>query len=236
MPEISFQHEIYSQFARIGKALSNGNRLELLELLSQGERSVEALARACGLTMANTSQHLQQLRQAGLVDARKAGQHVYYSLFDPAVIDLLEALRNIAKCSLADVDRLVKDHLASKDNLEPVAAEHLAERLRAGLVTVIDVRPHDEYAAGHIAGARNVPLQQLAAHIDELSAADNIVAYCRGPYCVLAYEAVAQLRARGITARRLAGGFPQWHSAGLPVERNTDDAPPGAVHRSGKSR
>lgn len=222
MRESSFQHEIYTQFARIGKALSNGNRLELLEFLSQGERSVEALARACDLTMANTSQHLQQLRHAGLVDARKSGQHVYYSLLDPAVIDLLEALRNIAERRLADVDRLVKSHLTVKDNLEPVAAERLAERLRSGAVTVIDVRPPDEYHAGHIAGARSVPLPQLAEHIDELSAADDVVAYCRGPYCVLAYEAVSQLRARGITAHRLAGGYPQWHSAGLPVERDAN--------------
>lgn len=235
MSESSFQHEIYAQFARIGKALSNGNRLELLEFLSQGERSVEALARACDLTMANTSQHLQQLRQAGLVDARKEGQHVYYSLFDPAVIDLLAVLRNIAQRSLADVDRLVKNHLTPMDNLEPVAAQSLAERLRAGLVTVIDVRPSDEYAAGHIAGARSVPLQQLAEHIDELHNAGDVVAYCRGPYCVLAYEAVAQLRDRGITARRLAGGYPQWHSAGLPVE--SDPLPvPRAVHPPAKSR
>lgn len=235
MPESSFQHEIYAQFARIGKALSNGNRLELLEFLSQGERSVEALAKACGLTMANTSQHLQQLRQAGLVDARKAGQHVYYSLFDPAVIELLTALRNIAERSLADVDRLVKSHLSCKDNLEPVAAQSLAERMRAGLVTVIDVRPNDEYSAGHIAGARSVPLQQLAEHIDELSAAGDVVAYCRGPYCILAYEAVAQLRDRGITARRLAGGYPQWHNAGLPVERGGQESV-RAVHPPVKSR
>lgn len=236
MAESSFQHEIYTQFARIGKALSNGNRLELLEFLSQGERSVEALARACGLTMANTSQHLQQLRQAGLVDARKAGQHVYYSLFDPAVINLLEALRNIAERSLADVERLVKSHLASKDNLEPVAAQSLAERLRAGLVTVIDVRPADEYAAGHIDGALSVPLEQLAEHIDTLNEAADVVAYCRGPYCVLAYEAVAQLRQRGIHARRLEGGYPQWQSAGLPVAREQDPEPRRAVHPPAKSR
>lgn len=235
MGERSFQREIYTQFARIGKAMSNGNRLELLEVLAQGERSVESLARACGLTMANTSQHLQQLRQAGLVDARKAGQHVYYRLFDPAVIDLLESLRSTAERSLADVERLVKSHLTAKDQLEPVAADRLAERLRAGLVTVIDVRPADEYAAGHIAGARNVPLPQLADHIDELSAAGDVVAYCRGPYCVLAYEAVAQLRERGITARRLDGGYPQWHSAGLPVTREDDD-PPRTVHPPTKSR
>lgn len=231
MGESEFQRQLYTQFARIGKALSNANRLELLDFLAQGERSVEALARASGLTMANTSQHLQQLRQAGLVDARKDGQHVYYSLADDATVELLGALRGIAARSLAEVGRLVNSYLTVRDNLEPVAAEELLARLRAGLVTVLDVRPEEEYAAGHVAGALNVPLEQLSEHLQQLRDANQVVAYCRGPYCVLAYEAVSEMRRHGIEARRLAGGFPEWKNAGLPVERAEPD-----VQRSAKNR
>ncbi len=216
----AFKHALFSEFARIGKALSNANRLELLEFLAQGERNVEALAKAAELTVANTSQHLQQLRQAGLVSARKGGQSVYYRLADDDVFNLIKALRRVAERSLAEVDRLVNSFLTVKDTLEPVPALELLERARRGLVTVLDVRPKEEYAAGHIPGAVNIPLGELEKQIGGLRRDKQVVAYCRGPYCVLAYEAVAQLRASGFEARRLQDGFPEWKQAGLPVEQS----------------
>lgn len=216
--ESNFKQDLFSQFARVGKALSNGNRLELLEFLAQGERGVEALSKVAGLSVANTSQHLQQLRQAGLVTTRKEGQHVYYSLSGEDVVRLLECLRRVAEAHVAEVDRLVNTYLNVKDNLEPVPAAELLNRARDGLVTVIDVRPPEEYAAGHLPGAINIPLAELEKHLADLPRDAEVVAYCRGPYCVLAYEAVARLRDKGYTARRLEDGFPEWKQAGLPVE------------------
>jgi rhodanese-related sulfurtransferase/DNA-binding transcriptional ArsR family regulator len=213
-----FKRELFGQFARVGKALSSPQRLELLEFIAQGERSVEALAKASGLSVANTSQHLQQLRQAGLVTTRKEGQHVYYRLAGDKVIRLLDLLREVADQHLAEVERLVKSYLTVKDNLEPLPAEELLERARQGLVTVLDVRPPEEYAAGHLPGAINVPLAELEKCLGKCSPDKEIVAYCRGPYCVLAYEAVARLRKKGFKARRLEKGYPEWKSAGLPVE------------------
>ncbi|MDA8389200.1 MAG: metalloregulator ArsR/SmtB family transcription factor [Gammaproteobacteria bacterium] len=215
-----FKHELFAEFARVGKALSSGNRLELLEFLAQGERSVEALARVAGLTTANTSAHLQQLRRAGLVTVRKEGQSVYYRLTGDDVVTLLECLRRVAETHLAEVSRLVSTYLTVKDNLEPVPAKELLGRAREGLVTVIDVRPAEEYAAGHVPGALNIPLAQLERHLADLPHDTEVVAYCRGPYCVLAYEAVARLRAKGFTAHRLEDGFPEWKQAGLPVDRD----------------
>jgi rhodanese-related sulfurtransferase/DNA-binding transcriptional ArsR family regulator len=216
--ENDFKGELFSQFARVGKALSNGNRLELLEFLAQGERSVESLARVSGLSVPNTSQHLQQLRQAGLVVTRKAGQHVYYRLSGEDVVHLMECLRRVAEAHVAEVERLVNTYLTVKDNLEPLPAGELLDRAREGLVTVVDVRPPEEFAAGHLPGALNIPLAELEKRLADLPKNTEVVAYCRGPYCVLAYDAVARLRKEGYRARRLQDGFPEWKEAGLPVE------------------
>jgi len=218
MSSSNFKHDLFTQFALVGKALSNGNRLELLEFLAQGERSVEDLATVSGLTVANTSRHLQQLRQAGLILNRKQGLKVFYRISDDDVIELLNALRNVAGRHVADVERLVNTYLTVKDNLEPVPRDELLARVQDDLVTVIDVRPAEEYAAGHIPGAANIPLSELEKHLDQFDPEQEIVAYCRGPHCVLAFDAVARLREKGYMARRLQDGFPEWKSAGLPVK------------------
>lgn len=215
----NFKADLFDQFARVAKALANGRRLELLEFLAQGERSVDALAQVSGLTVANTSQHLQQLRQAGLVASRREGVSVYYQVSDDDVLDLLEQLRRVGERHVAEVERLIDSYLTVKDGLEPIPAAELLERARAGLVTVLDVRPPEEYAAGHLPGAANVPLAELEEGLKLLAPDQEVVAYCRGPYCVLAFEAVARLRARGFKAFRLQDGFPEWRRAGLPVEQ-----------------
>ena len=213
-----FKHNLFAHFARVGKALSNGNRLELLEYIAQGERSVDELAKVSGLTVANTSQHLQQLRQAGLVGCRKEGLKVFYSLSGDDIITLLDALRGVAERHVADVEKLVNTYLTVKDDLEPVPRQELLDRVRDGLVTVLDVRPPEEYATGHVAGAVNVPLSELEQYLKDINPKQEIVAYCRGPHCVLAFDAVAQLRIKGLKARRLEDGYPEWKTAGLPVE------------------
>jgi rhodanese-related sulfurtransferase/DNA-binding transcriptional ArsR family regulator len=218
MSSSNFKHDLFSQFAVVGKALGNGNRLELLELLAQGERSVEDLATVSGLTVANTSRHLQQLRLAGLILSRKEGLKVFYRVSDDDVIKLLDALRNVAERHVADVERLVNTFLTVKDSLEPVPRDELLARVQDDLVTVIDVRPNVEFAAGHVPGATNIPLSELEQHLDQLDPEQEIVAYCRGPHCVLAFDAVAKLREKGFRARRLQDGFPEWKTAGLPVE------------------
>jgi len=215
----NFKHTLFEQFARIGKAFSNANRLELLEYLAQGERSVDGLAGVSGLSVANTSQHLQQLRQAGLVASRKDGKTVFYRISDTDVLDLVDRMRRVAERHLAEVEQLVDRYLTVKDDLEPLPAGELLSRARAGLVTVIDVRPREEYLAGHVPGAVNVPLSELEKHLREFDREKEVIAYCRGPYCVLAFEAVARLRRKGVTARRLQDGFPEWQLAGLPVEK-----------------
>ena len=214
----NFKHTLFEQFARIGKVLSNANRLELLEYLAQGERSVDALARVSGLSVANTSQHLQQLRQAGLIAFRKDGKTVFYRISDTDVLDLVDRLRRVAERHLAEVDQLVNRYLTVKDDLEPLPAEELLSRARAGLVTVIDVRPREEYSAGHVPGAISVPLSELEQQLRDFDRAKEVIAYCRGPYCILAFEAVARLRRKGVSARRLQDGFPEWQLAGLPIE------------------
>ncbi len=219
MSSTGFKQQLFAQFARVGKALSNGNRLELLEFIAQGERSVEQLAKVSGLTVANTSQHLQQLRQAGLVACRKEGLKVYYRISDNDVIALFSALRGVAERHLAEVEQLVQTYLTTKDSLEPVAHTELLERVRDGLVTVLDVRPQEEYAAGHVSGAINIPLSELEEHLDELEPGHEVIAYCRGPHCILAFEAVARLRERGFTARRLEDGYPEWQAGGMPTEK-----------------
>jgi rhodanese-related sulfurtransferase/DNA-binding transcriptional ArsR family regulator len=212
------KHDLFTQFARIGKAMSNANRLEIIEYLAQGERSVDALAQVSGLSIANTSQHLQQLRQAGLVTLRKDGQRVYYRLSGDDVVPLLNSLRAVADRHLTEVAHLVTSYLDTKDSLEPLLAEELLARARAGEVTVLDVRPAEEFAAGHLPGAINIPLSELEARLGELRPDQEVVAYCRGPYCVLSYDAVARLREQGLQARRLKDGYPEWKIAGLPVE------------------
>lgn len=217
MSSNNFKHDLFTQFARVGKALSSANRLELLEFIAQGERTVDVLATLAGLSVANTSQHLQQLRQTGLLTARKEGQHVYYQLAGDDVLILLNSLRQVAEQHLADVERLVNSFLTVKDSLEPIPANELLQRVRDGLVTVLDVRPREEYDAGHLTGAVNVPMAELEQHLDQLATDKEIVAYCRGPHCVLAFDAVARLREHGLKARRLATGYPEWKVAGLPV-------------------
>jgi rhodanese-related sulfurtransferase/DNA-binding transcriptional ArsR family regulator len=208
---------LFAQVATVAKALGHAHRLELLEQLAQGERSVEVLAQRTGLSIANASQHLQHLRRAGLVSTRRDGKFVYYRLADDAVLDLLASLRRVAERNVAEVERLVRSYFHDRDGLEPVSREELLQRLRAGAVTVLDVRPGDEFALGHLPGAVNIPLHALEARLSELDPAQEIVAYCRGAYCVLSYEAVAALRARGFKVRRLEDGFPEWRAAGLPV-------------------
>ncbi|MBC8211238.1 MAG: metalloregulator ArsR/SmtB family transcription factor [Gammaproteobacteria bacterium] len=214
----SFKHDLFNQFARVGKALSNGNRLELLEFLAQGERSVEALAKVSGLSVGNTSQHLKQLRQAGLVASRKEGLNVHYRLSGDDIIQLLDVMRQVAERNITDIQHLVNSFLSVKDDLEPILRDELLQRVKDDLVSVIDVRPAEEYAAGHVPGAINVPLNKLESYLDQLGTGQEIVAYCRGPHCVLAFEAVARARIKGVRARRLQDGFPEWKLAGLPVE------------------
>ncbi len=217
---MDFKRELFNQFARVGKTLSNGNRLEILEFLAQGERSVEQLSKVAGLTVANTSQHLQQLRHAGMVTCRKEGLKVYYSISGDDVIKLLDALRAVAERHVSDVEKLINTFLTVKDKLEPIPRSELLARVRDGLVTVLDVRPEEEYAAGHVAGAVNIPLKDLEQRLGELGKNHEIVAYCRGPHCVLAFDAVVRLREKGLTAHRLEDGFPEWKTAGLPVDVN----------------
>jgi rhodanese-related sulfurtransferase/DNA-binding transcriptional ArsR family regulator len=208
---------LFAQFANVAKTLGHAHRLELLEQLAQGERSVEVLAQRTGLSVANASQHLQHMRRAGVAANRRDGKFVYYRLADDAVLDLLAALRRIAERNIAEVERLVRGYFDDRDSLEPVSREELRRRSRARAVTVLDVRPEDEFALGHLPGAVNIPLRALEARLSELDPSQEIVAYCRGPYCVLSYEAVAALRARGFNVRRLEDGLPEWRAAGLPV-------------------
>jgi rhodanese-related sulfurtransferase/DNA-binding transcriptional ArsR family regulator len=213
-----FKDRLYAQFARIGKTLSSPRRLEMLELLAQGERTVESLATELGLSLANTSQHLQALRQGVLVDSRKDGLFVFYRLSDPAVFELCRAIRTVAERQLADLPRLVREHFGDREPAEPVAMRELMRRVRSRQVVVLDTRPANEYAAGHIAGALSVPVDDLPRRLRQFPKDKEYVAYCRGPYCVYADRAVEILRARGRRARRLAEGFPEWRAAGLPIE------------------
>lgn len=208
---------LFAQFAGIAKTLGHAHRLELLEQLGQGERSVETLAQKARLSIANASQHLQQLRRAGLVTTRRDGKFIYYSLADDAVLQLLAALGQIAERNLADVQQVMRRYFHDRDSLEPISRQELRKRLRSGTVTVLDVRPEDEFALGHVPGAVNIQLKDLEARLLDLDVSHEIIAYCRGPYCVLSYEAVAALRERGFKVRRLEDGFPEWRSAGLPV-------------------
>jgi rhodanese-related sulfurtransferase/DNA-binding transcriptional ArsR family regulator len=209
--------EVFEQFAELARVLGQANRLELLEHVAQGERPVERLAQLTGLSVANASQHLQVLRRAALVRARRDGKQVLYRLGDGPVIELLAALRRCAEHSRAELNAIVADYFGRLDSLEPVSRRDLVKRLKDKSVLLLDVRPEDEFAQGHLPGALNIPLPQLGKRLSKLPKRAQIVAYCRGPYCVLSFEAVAALRAKGYDARRLEDGFPEWKAAGLPV-------------------
>jgi rhodanese-related sulfurtransferase len=211
---------LFDEFARVGKALASGRRIELLDVLANGERTVEALAGEVGLSVANTSQHLQILRQAGLVTSRREGTSVYYRLAGSEVLGLWQVLRTLAASRLAEVERLAAAYLGARDELEPVTREELARRLEDGDgLVVLDVRPTAEHAAGHLPGAVSIPVDELRRRLAELPADREVVAYCRGPYCAFAHEAVAVLREKGFQARRLEDGLPEWQAAGLAVTR-----------------
>jgi rhodanese-related sulfurtransferase/DNA-binding HxlR family transcriptional regulator len=213
------KQQILASLAEIAQALGHTHRLELLEHLGQGERSVEHLAERAGLTLANASRHLQLLRRAGLVRGRRDGKRVYYRLAEEnAVVGLLRALGRVGEETSAEIARVMATYFRARDELEPVSREELVDRLRCGAVTLLDVRPEDEFAHGHLPGAFNVPLAQLSRRLAELPPDHEVVAYCRGPWCVLSFEAVALLRRQGYRVRRLEDGFPEWKAAGLPVE------------------
>ncbi len=210
---------IYQCLSEVAQALGHPHRLELLEHLAQGVRSVEELSARAHLTFANTSRHLQILRRARLVETERRGKHILYRLAgDAEVVALIKALGRVGERNMAEIDRVMMDYFRARDALEPVSRDDLVSRLHEGSVTVLDVRPEDEFAVGHLPGALNIPLAELERRLSELPADREVIAYCRGPYCVLSFEAVAALRARGYLARRLEDGYPEWKAAGLPVE------------------
>jgi rhodanese-related sulfurtransferase/DNA-binding transcriptional ArsR family regulator len=213
----AFKSALYEQFARVGKALSSPHRIEVMELLAQRERTVESLADELGLTMGNTSAHLQVLREARLVEGRKEGLFVHYRVADDIVMRLLESLRKTAEGRLAEIDRLVESFLGDRKEMDAIGFDELEARMKAGSVILVDVRPVEEYAAGHIPGAVSIPHDELEDRLRELPRAQEVVAYCRGPYCVFADQAIATLKAKRRKARRLEGGLPEWRNAGLPV-------------------
>jgi rhodanese-related sulfurtransferase/DNA-binding transcriptional ArsR family regulator len=219
-PARRFKNTVYDQFAVVAKALASPHRMELIDLLAQGPRTVEALSRIAGMTLANTSQHLKVLRTAGLLEATKDGQFVTCRLADHAVAELFLGVRRVAESRRAEVEKALREYLADNGQLEPVDTAKLRARVCDGAVTVLDVRPAEEYYAGHIPGALSVPLPELASRLASLPRRREVVAYCRGPYCVLAIEAVNQLRARGFKAVRLEDGVLDWAALGLPVERS----------------
>ncbi|KAB2849578.1 MAG: metalloregulator ArsR/SmtB family transcription factor [Hyphomicrobiaceae bacterium] len=212
---------LFRQFAAVAKAVAHEHRLELLEALAQGERRVEVLADRTGLSIANASQHLQQMRRAGLLKSRRERKFVYYSVSDAAVLELVAALIRIGESHIAEVDRIVRDYFDARDAMEPVTRAELLALMKAGDVQVLDVRPKDEFALGHVAGAVNIPMDSLKKRLATLDPKREIVAYCRGAYCVLSYETVALLRGKGFKARRLEDGLPEWKAAGLPVASET---------------
>ena len=218
-PSHAAKQRIYEQFSRISKALAAPARLELLDLLLQGERPVDALARATGLSVANASQHLQVLAGARLVDSRREGQRIFYRVADESVEQLWHTLRRTVEARIPELDAVVRDYLVGRDEFEPIDRAELVRRLKAGTVTLIDVRPVEEYEAAHIPGAVSVPLDQISAFAKNVPKRRTIVAYCRGPYCVLSLQAAAALRKRGLTVMRSEDGISEWRAAGLPLER-----------------
>jgi rhodanese-related sulfurtransferase/DNA-binding transcriptional ArsR family regulator len=222
-----FKERLYAQFARLGKALSSPSRLEILELLAQGERTVDSLAQETALSIANVSQHLKALRAACLVESRKQGLFVWYRLADPIVFELSRTLRTVAESRLAELERIVSEQFGDREEAEAVSMKELLRRGRSEDVVILDTRPAGEYAAGHIPGALSMPVDDLEKRLKELPRKKAYVAYCRGPYCIYADRAVEILKASGRRAKRLREGFPDWRAAGLPVESQA--APPPAV-------
>ncbi len=212
-----FKNRLYENFSLIGKALSAPKRLEIIDILCQAERTVESLSREAAISVANTSRHLQVLRAARLVEARKDGNFVYYRLADGSVWMLLSMVRDLASQRIAEVNQIVETFFTSRDELEPINRDNLIERVKAGLVVVIDVRPKEEYLAGHISGARSLPVDEIKSRLVELPRDVEIVAYCRGPYCVFSLEAVEILRSREFSAVRFEDGVRDWSDAGLPI-------------------
>ena len=213
------KQQIFSHLAEIAAALAHPHRIEILELIAQGERSVEDLAGRIGLSLSNTSRHLQVLRRARLAAPRREGKNMFYSLVsETEVVTLLASLGRVGERNIAEIDQVLQSYFRARDSLEPVSRSALLERLRDGSVTLLDVRPPEEFARGHLPGALNIPLDQLDAALGGFTRNVPVVAYCRGPYCVLSYEAVAQLRARGVQAIRLEDGYPEWKAAGFPIE------------------
>ncbi|MDE2352306.1 MAG: ArsR family transcriptional regulator [Alphaproteobacteria bacterium] len=208
---------LFAEFAAVARALGHPQRLEILEMLAQGERSVEALAERLDLPVANVSQHLRLMRQAGLLASHRAGKHIYYAPSGPSVLALTGALQQVAERNLAQVREVLNGYFRKRDAMEPVSRKELTRRIKDDAVVVLDVRPADEFAAGHLPQALNIPLKALGRRLREIPQGREIVAYCRGPYCVLAFEAVSFLRKHGYEARRLDGGYPEWQNAGLPV-------------------
>ena len=208
---------LFAEFAAVAKALGHPQRLEILEMLAQGERSVDALASRLELPIANVSQHLRLMRQAGLLTSRRSGKHIHYSLSDPSVLALTGTLQRVAERNLSQVREVLGGYFRERDAMEAVSRRELSRRLKDDTVTVLDVRPPDEFAAGHLPNAVNIPLKTLKRRLREIPKGREIIAYCRGPYCVLAFEAVSLLRKQGYTARRLEDGYPEWQNAGLPV-------------------
>jgi rhodanese-related sulfurtransferase len=220
MSSVGPKQHVFASLAEIAQALGHAHRLEMLEHLGQGERSVEDLATRTGLTLANCSRHLQLLRRAALVEGRREGKRVFYRLAgDEVVIGLLGALSRVGERNSAEVARVTATYFRARDELEPVSRSELLDRVRAGTATALDVRPEDEFSEGHVAGAINIPLAQLEQRLSELPADVEVVAYCRGAWCVLSFEAVAMLRQRGFRVRRLEEGYPEWKIAGLPVSQ-----------------
>lgn len=218
MSRQSPKHQLLVHFAGLARALGNEHRLELLELLAQGPQPVEVLTARTGLAFANVSQHLQHLKQAGLVVGQRDGKNVYYRLQDGPITEAIAALRTLAEHNMAGVQAVIHRYFHRLDSMEAVGAVELLARLGTDSVTLLDVRPEDEYRAGHLPYARNITLDDLESRLTELPAGREIVAYCRGPYCVLSFKAVQKLRERGYSVRRLRDGFPEWKAAGLPVE------------------
>lgn len=218
MTDPNVQTQIFAELAELARTLGNAHRLALIEHIAQGERAVERLAELSGLSVANTSQHLQHLRRAGFVQTRRDGKHVLYRLGNGPIAELLAALRQYGEHNRSEIRELVSDSFHRRDRLESITREELLSRLQEHSVTLLDVRPEEEFALGHLPGAINIPVEELERRLAELPAGQEIVAYCRGPYCVLSVNAVAALRARGLRARRLENGFPDWKAAGLQVE------------------
>lgn len=229
-----FKNAVYEQFARIAKALSSPRRIELLEILTQAPRTVEALASLTEMSVANASQHLKVLRAAGLVEAAKNGLYVSYRIADPQVPELLLMVRRVAEACLAEVEKIGREFLSDNGLLEPVDAAALRKRVLDGEVTLLDVRPPEEYRAGHLPGALSVPQPELAKRLSELPRRREVVAYCHGPYCVLVVEAVKLLRSRGFKAARLQEGVLEWEALGLPLEPRTAEHDSGSTDRRGR--